>query len=46
MSFIADAHRQWHMIYGQDVVCPLDCGAGEVYDYDPDDDLDPDTTEC
>lgn len=37
MSWMADAHREWHYVHGQDTVCPLDCGAGEVYDYDPDD---------
>lgn len=37
MSFISEAHTQWHMIYGHDAVCPLDCGAGETHDdYDPD----------
>jgi hypothetical protein len=36
MAWIADAHREWHTVYGQKEVCPLDCGAGETYyDYDP-----------
>lgn len=34
MSWIADAHREWHTVHGQNTVCPLDCGAGEVNDYD------------
>lgn len=29
MSFIADAHREWHVVYGSQAVCPLDCGANE-----------------
>jgi len=33
MSYLADAHRDWHTVHGQNVVCPLDCGAGEDYDY-------------
>lgn len=37
MSWISDAHQEWHHVHGQYAICPLDCGAGEVYDYDPDD---------
>lgn len=29
MSFIADAHREWHLVNGRYSVCPLDCGATE-----------------
>jgi hypothetical protein len=40
MSWIASAHAQWHAIYGQNEVCPLDCGVNEgLYDeaqYDDD----------
>jgi len=34
MSWIADAHRDWHTAHGQNVVCPLDCGVGEDQDYE------------
>jgi hypothetical protein len=35
MSFISEAHAQWHMIYRDTPWdCPLDCGAGET-DHDP-----------
>lgn len=38
MSWIADAHRDWHAVYGPPgksrEVCPLDC-------YDPPEDYDP-----
>lgn len=37
MSWLADAHRDWHTVHGWDKVCDLDCGVGEVYDYDEDD---------
>lgn len=30
MSWIADAHRDWHYAYGKNNVCPLDCGVGEA----------------
>lgn len=39
---LADAHREWHYVYGANAFCDLDCGAGEVYDYcvdDPDEDI-------
>ena len=29
MSWIADAHNEWHTVNGWDVCCPLDCGVGE-----------------
>lgn len=29
MSWIADAHRQWHAVNGARATCPLDCGASE-----------------
>jgi|PlaIllAssembly_1097288.scaffolds.fasta_scaffold210939_2 hypothetical protein len=32
MSWIAEAHADWHTVHGRDAVCPLDCGAGEDYD--------------
>jgi len=32
MTWIADAHREWHTVHGTFAVCPLDCGAGETYD--------------
>jgi len=37
MSFLAEAHQEWHTVHGQ-VVCPLDCGIGEGqddYDHEP-----------
>lgn len=30
MTYLADAHRDWHTVNGWDTICPLDCGAGEV----------------
>ena len=30
MSYLSDAHAQWHQIYGKYATCDLDCGAGEV----------------
>lgn len=38
MSWIAEAHADWHTVNGWNVVCPLDCGAGEDYDHDDDND--------
>lgn len=35
MSWISEAHAQWHSVHGAMEVCPLDCGVGEDYDYDP-----------
>jgi hypothetical protein len=32
MSWLADAHRDWHTVHGQMVVCPLDCGVTEGLD--------------
>lgn len=29
MSFIAEAHREWHLVHGARATCPLDCGASE-----------------
>jgi len=29
MTTLADAHAQWHQIFGKYAVCDLDCGAGE-----------------
>lgn len=30
MSYLSDAHDQWHRIYGKYTTCNLDCGAGEI----------------
>lgn len=30
MSYLADAHRDWHTVNGKYAVCPLDCGASEI----------------
>lgn len=31
MTWLADAHRDWHYVYGAaNTNCPLDCGAGEA----------------
>lgn len=30
MSYLADAHRDWHNVHGKFAVCPLDCGIGEA----------------
>lgn len=42
MSYIADAHRDWHVVHGapgkSDEVCPLDC-------WDPPYDPEPETGE-
>lgn len=32
MSWLSEAHNEWHTVNGWNVCCPLDCGAGEVYD--------------
>ena len=29
MSWINDAHTEWHTVNGWRAVCPLDCGAAE-----------------
>lgn len=29
MSYLAEAHADWHAVNGRDAVCPLDCGIGE-----------------
>ena len=30
MSWLADAHRDWHTVNGANAMCPLDCGANEA----------------
>lgn len=29
MSYLAEAHADWHAVHGKFAVCPLDCGIGE-----------------
>ena len=29
MTYISEAHNEWHTVNGASAVCPLDCGAGE-----------------
>lgn len=29
MSYLSEAHSEWHSINGKYAVCPLDCGANE-----------------
>ena len=29
MSYLTEAHADWHAVHGQYAACPLDCGAGE-----------------
>lgn len=36
MSYIAEAHNDWHTVNGWNATCPFDCGAGEEM-YDPQD---------
>lgn len=36
MSWLSEAHNDWHTANGWDRVCPLDCGAGEVWDDEED----------
>ena len=36
MSWIVDAHYEWHAVHGALAVCPLDCGIGEGYEDEPD----------
>lgn len=47
MSWLADAHREWHYVHGapgqSDEVCPLDC-YDPPEDYDPEDYEEPDAT--
>lgn len=43
---LADEHAFWHHQQNMGYIdkyacCPLDCGAGEIWDYDPDDEEDP-----
>jgi len=33
MSWLSEAHNDWHTINGRNVTCPLDCGAGEQDEY-------------
>lgn len=28
MSWIVDAHYEWHAVHGANACCPLDCNAG------------------
>ena len=30
MSYLADAHSDWHAVNGANEICPLDCGVGEA----------------
>ena len=30
MGWLAEAHQEWHIVNGRNVVCPLDCGVGEA----------------
>lgn len=32
-SYLEDAHRQWHQIFGKYTTCDLDCGSGEIVGY-------------
>lgn len=42
MSYLADAHREWHFVNGADNPnCPLDCRAGDDSAYDPEDENSP-----
>ena len=38
MSWIAEAHADWHTVHGQYVTCPLDCLAGDTFAYEDDED--------
>lgn len=38
MSWIAEAHSEWHTVHGAHAVCPLDCGASE-FDWPTDEQL-------
>lgn len=45
MSYLSEAHQEWHTVHGKYEVCPLDCGANEYLYDDPsyhDPDYDPD----
>lgn len=34
MSYLSEAHAEWHAVHGKYACCPLDCGAGEpIVDY-------------
>ena len=36
MSYLSEAHAEWHAVNGRYAACPLDCGAGEpIVDYCP-----------
>lgn len=41
MSWLADAHSEWHAVNGP-YGCPLDCAMSDPYYYIPDDFEDPD----
>lgn len=30
MSYLAEAHSEWHAVHGKYAICPLDCGAAEA----------------
>jgi hypothetical protein len=33
MSWLSEAHEEWHLVNGKYACCPLDCGASEaLYD--------------
>jgi hypothetical protein len=37
MSWLSEAHEEWHLVNGKYACCPLDCGASEFLqepDYD------------
>ena len=34
MNWLAEAHRDWHVVNGANAMCPLDCGANEDVDED------------
>lgn len=38
MTYLQDAHRDWHTVNGKYAVCPLDCGASEYLPPEADDD--------
>ena len=42
MSWLSDAHSEWHTVNGSNASCPLDCAAGDteaIYAFDLEDDL-------
>lgn len=32
MSYLIEAHNEWHLLNGATAICPLDCGQGEDLD--------------